>query len=283
MARIRVSYLNVAMPRPHNPDRYLELFRAVLRKRIAADIRGDFKGMLGSVRVDQGQITGELYKFFDLDLTADWFNTENQKAADDDDLAQINVPSNLKPHLQRLDYVFFPKKHRLAFVSRDRRVALSAGQAEKLFQVLFGQESIVEKFGEVAVTYEPSREQLSKILKMPRLQRLRIEITPPNPDDLAGAESKLLERLENLNARRMVVEYSAPRNEGLAVDEDAEQLAKIAQSNGKVEGEGRDANGNKQGLSTKAHPLVEETYYNDDVQPRLAALIEQATPTIDKL
>ena len=280
MSRIRVGYLNIAMPAPHSAQRYEDLLRAVLRSRASVPLRADFKGMLGSVHRDAGLLSGQIYKFFDLNLDEAWFNVREQKKAESEDLAKITVPAHLKPHLRTIEYVFFPAKHRMAFMVRDGKSTLSPALAKKLFDGLFASESIQERFGDIAVTAEPSSGRVESILRMPNLYHLTIEITPPNPDDLAGQDEAVRRRLQGINAKSMLVEFTAPRNQNLNPDKEAKVLAKVAASNGKVVGLGRDAQGNHTQLSTVESALVDEEYVDEGVETRQAALINIARQTV---
>jgi len=280
MSRIKVGYLNIAMPSPHGPDRYFELLRSVIELRESVALRADFHGMLGSVHRDGALVTGQVYKFFNLDLNESWFNIQQQKKAESEELAQITVPNYLKPHLRTIEYAFFPKKHRLAFMVKDGANTISPTMAKKLFDGLFSFESIQEKFGEIAVTIEPVSGLVEKILKMASLHRLRMEITPPNPDDLESEEEEVKKRLQEINARSMVVEFSAPRSQKLKPDEEAKTLARIAASNGKVTGMGRDAEGNQTELSTTSMPLIEEEFVSNNVESSRDAFINVASQRI---
>lgn len=71
MKTIRVAALNLVMPPPHSPTRYVEMLKHSFRLHEAIELRGDYKGMLGGARGDEDLIQGELYKFFDLDPDAD--------------------------------------------------------------------------------------------------------------------------------------------------------------------------------------------------------------------
>lgn len=280
MRTITISALNVVMPAPHNAQRYIDLFKRAYRKKQPVRLRGDFAGMIGSCRVEELDgheiIAGELFKFFDLQLDGQWFNTLEQKAAEEAELAEIHIPENLKPHFQIFPYIFFPNKHRLFFITKDQRDNFSSGQVQKLLSVIFEDYSLVREFGEIDVTVEPSTETLERIFNMPILKKITIEVTPPNPDDHEDAEVKLFKKMGILNADRQIIELSSKKHNGLSLTEDIKTLANIGSSNGVVSGRGEDEEGHTTDLSTAEHPMKEKIEFNPMIQSRTEALLTKA-------
>lgn len=283
MRQFRVAVLNIVMPVPHSPRRYIELLQAAYQRRRIVSLRGDYAGMLGGLNTDNEVIRGQFYKFFNLNVDSTWFNLSNQQEAEPDDLAQIRVPSHLKPHHLAVNFVFVPQKHRLIFVTRDGRESLSPGMAKSLLDSLFSEPDLVQSFGEIEITIEPSREQLRRIFAMPRLKKLSIEVSPPNPDDLDEAERDVLDRMSEERAQRMMVELVSKHPRGLQPDATHRLLARVAQSNGKVSGHGEDEQGNTITLSTKDHPLVKVVSYDPDIQTRNDALTIEAQALVQAL
>jgi hypothetical protein len=237
--------------------------------------------MISSVaEVEQGHpergLTGEIYKFFELDPNAEWFNVVRQQVADDIERAKIRIPAELKPHFSFFYYVFYPQAHRFFFETRSSQNQLSPGLAAKMLGQLCEREPIVREFGGVGITVEPRTETIERILDMPRLRRLHIELTRPNADDLATASRKVMERLAKMNASSEVIELDAEKHKSLEPDEETRTLAKIARSNGFVEAEGRDADGEPTFESTQDHPLKERVSYDPQVTTARDALIEKS-------
>lgn len=287
MKTITVAALNIVMPVPHSAERYIELFQEAFNLRLQTNLRGDFAGMIGSCRIEEidkkNVIRGEIYKFFDLKIDGQWFNTDEQKLADEKEIAEIRIPSNLKPHFQIFPFTFIPSKHRLFFISKDSKENFSPGQAEKMLANIFSVQNLVEKYGEINITIEPSSESLEKIFSMPRLKSLIIEVTPPNPDDHEEAQKRLFEKLDKINADKQIIEYVSKDSEGLNPSEDIKTLAEIAKSNGKVSGTGEDQTGNTISVSTAAHPLLEKAEYNPKVQTRSEALLSKAFELLQQI
>lgn len=283
MRTFRLAVLNIVMPSPHSADRYLELFRETFRLRQVVKLRGDFVGMLGAVHDDRGVVSGYFYKFFNLDVKEGWFNMNRRQEAEPEDLSQIHVPDYLKPHHQSIRFLFFPKQHRLIFVTKDQRESLSPNMAKTLLDRLFADARLVQTFGEIEVTIEPNREQLWRIFSIPRLKVLTIEVSPPNPDDLDEAEREVMERMNGERAQKMIVELASKHPNGLQPDDGHKTLARIAQSNGEVRARGEDETGTVVTLSTADHSLIEPVTYDPNVQTRDAAMSEKAGALLQRL
>lgn len=281
MARtLTLSVLNVTLPSPHGPQRYLDAMQAAYQKRRAYRIRGDFAGMIGALRTDETDssvLVGEFYKFMDLQSDKGWFDVLKREPAQPQDLAAIQIPEHLKPHFQFLPFMFFASCHRLVMVSRDGDDSITPHQAKRVI------EAALRAAGEQPdVTIEPGREALDRILKLPRLRTLKIEITPPNPDDYQEQEHALMEKLKGQNARRQIIELAARDASGLAPDEDTRVLASIAQSNGKVVGKGG-KHGQSETVSTDEHPLEEKVVYDPNTALRSAVLRDAACGLLRRL
>lgn len=275
------------MPAPHNAQRYIDLFQRAYFMKRPINLRGDFAGMIGGCRVEEQNdsyvVKGEFYKFFDLKLDGQWFNTLEQKPAEDTELAEIHIPDYLKPHFQIFPFIFLPASHRLFFITKDQQENFSPGQAQKMLSVIFEDLMLVREFGEIEITIEPSTETLQRIFSMPRLKNLHIEVTPPNPDDHEEAELKLFNRMGALGADKQVLELSSKKPSGLHLDADIKTLAEIAQSNGKVCGRGEDETGQTISVSTAEHPFLEKVEFNPTTQPRSEALFSKALELLPRI
>lgn len=276
MRKFDVSALNVAMPKPHSPERYVELFRKAYRLREAVKIRGDYYGMFGALRIGEDVVEGYFYKFFNLDVLQDWFNVNKSQQAEPQELAEIRVPDHLKPHHQSIRFFFYPKRHRLIFVAKDQKESLSPKMAKLLLERLFADQRLMQAFGEIEITIEPSREQLKKIFAIPKLKVLTIEVVPPNPDDLEDAEREVMERMNAEQAQKMTLQLTSKHPKGLQPDAEHRALAHVAQSNGKVTARGTNQAGEIVNLSTQSHPLIAPVHYDPDLQTRDVALAEMA-------
>jgi hypothetical protein len=277
----RVGVMNIVI-HPHTHQKYVELWRTTFRARRSVELRSKFKALIGSHHPINSSdhlqgIEGEIYKFFDLDPNGAWYDLDSAKAANQDDLNQIKIPAKLKPDLALFNYVFLPKVHKLVYEAKTSDgKGLSPGSMEKVLSNLFSTPQIQQTFGKVEVTAVPQKDSLLKILKMHRLSSLTIDLRKPNPDDFDQIEKEIMDRLQNMKARRIVEKVIAERGETLKPDAEIRGLAEVAKSNGKVIAEGSDVDGTRVVKSTTTMPLVEATSYDPGNTDAKSALREKA-------
>lgn len=285
MARVRTSAIHIGalniVLQPHTPIKYIELLQKINRFKFSALVRGDEALLLGSCRyIDPSNplagVRGDIYKFLKLDSNEAWFNTENMDVATEDEMANLNIPDNMKPHFKRFQYIFFPDKHRFYFVSSKPSHSLSPNLVKRFFETVFLNEEFAE-FGALTVTVQPAINGLEELFSLKRISKLKMEIHRPNPDDLDDIEADVLERLNNMNAKTERIELFEASNEGLHPDRGIKQLAAVASSNGFVAAEGKDEDGLKQFLSTKDMPLHETAKYNPNLTSEFDALYDKVS------
>ena len=109
---------------------------------------------------------------------------------------------------------------------------------------------------------------------MPNLSFLDIHINRPNPDDIGGFEKKIVDRLKKMRASSMREVFTGSPGQTLSPDEDAQALAKVALSNGRVDGKGRDQDGLPVMVSTTERPLVHPLRYDPTVQTEFDELFQ---------
>ena len=134
----------------------------------------------------------------------------------------------------------------------------------------------MSSFGDVEVTIEPDKDTLSQIFRIKHLKRLDIELVRPNPDDHEAEERRLLRRLSRQGAKKMVVNFVAASNNDLDPDAETRILAKVASSNGKVVGHGRDSSGQVVSKSTTEKPMEQSVAYFSEVQTEQAAFLQKS-------
>ena len=285
--QLQFGAINITMPAPHRPERYIELFHRAGELDRVVKLKGDWVGKLGTLRDDKDAdgsaiIRGEFYKYIELDSTRDWFNVLKGKPADERELDQISIPEHLKPHFQYVPFVFFSKGHRLVMIIRDKEDVISAAQAVTVLRGIFASSELVAIFGKIDLVIEPSRDTLEKILGMPRLRTLEIVVTPPNPDDFEEFERDLFDDMANQRASSYQLTLQEEEGEGLAPSDKVRKLARVAQSNGKVSGVGG-SRGKTTRLSTTEHPLIEKAHYDPDVEIRANVLLVKAREILQQI
>lgn len=259
---IKIAALNIAMHKPHSADRYIALMQdayALQRFVRQGNLHGVLLGSLYFEDKDKPKkgLNGELYRFVNLDTSEPWFNALTKKEATEDDVSKIRIPNHLLPHLQRIPFVFKPDVHELWFVCHDRKDNLGPRAAVAVFKKLFDELTLDGKYPNVEVTALPDSETLERMLSLPTLEKLTIELKRPNADDGAADEVRWLKRLEKQNARKMSVELVAEKDDSIKPDDETRGLAAVAARNGNVSVIGRDAGGQRVDESTEEKPLIE--------------------------
>jgi hypothetical protein len=283
MTKLRTTELaiiNLTM-HPHSAVKYAELLYALSHLRNPAKVWGEYKaeiGTIGAIEPDKPEngVTGEIFRYFELDPRTRWFNVVRKKTADERERALIQIPENLKPHFSFFYYVFFPKRHMLVFETQFGQARLTPGAAVKMLEGLCKRPAIVRDFGTVNVTALPRADSLNTIFRMPMLRRLEIELTKPNADGLGSAKNTMMRRLDALSARSQTIVYNAEAGKSLQPDAEVRLIAKVAQSNGHVEAQGLDGDGRSIHESTQDHPRIERAIYNPKLQTRRDAVIGKA-------
>ncbi|HJU70363.1 MAG TPA: DUF4747 family protein [Paucimonas sp.] len=286
MARIRkltMAGINI-VTHPHSPQGYVRLLKKTFDLRQTAAIRASQHMMIGELRLysdndPQHRLTGRIYRFLQIDKNAPWFNVARHDVATDAELRRINIPDELRPNTEMFDFVFYPRGHTLYFDTHSNAAraseqkTLSAGQVGKMLNILFSHVEILHEFGQVEVTVLPEREQLELILSIYQLNKLTIEVTRPNPDELGAAQARVFTRLGNLKARKAKYELTAESGESITPDDETKQIALVAASNGFVIGHGRDRAGLIVTESTKDKPWGQQVPYNPEVEVSTEVLV----------
>lgn len=264
--KIEAGALNIKI-HPHSTKRYIKLFNKVLAVGNHVKIWDKYYGTIGWLRpLDEKNpkngIEGEIYKYLNIDPTKQWFDKkENKSIKVDKNKNPPPIPDSLKPHLQEIYFLFFPKKHRLFFEANN----LSPNSAYKLFVGLLNDPEITKEFGIPDIHIESSKETIEKILSLPRLAFLEIKIALPNPDDSGKSdEEKVLARMLDEGARVVNEKKTAFRGQTLNPDDTTKLMMRVATSNGKVYAEGYDEGEKRVVESTESHPLKDKDFYDPD-------------------
>jgi hypothetical protein len=260
---------NIAL-NPHSKELYKALFSRLLRLRKAYRITGDRFAMLVSAHEEtrttiegmtHEEITGEIVTFDKVDVEGHWHNLVTGEVASDEDKAGLFVPPNLGANRKSFSYVFYLDRHLLVVESKNVEGTISSRSVLTLLDALARVDSIVEEFGDVAVTPMPDHEAVSRILRH-RLVRVDIKLTIPNPDSTQSAEERIRERLSNQNAKTQLLTLVAKSGQTLDLDEDSKALARLASRNGEVKAKTASSpSAPARTVSTKTMPMVKTERY----------------------
>jgi hypothetical protein len=182
-----VSVLNI-VTQPHNTETYQLLFDTIYTKDWHAKILGESHGMIGTRhQIDPKDVSegyyGSLFKFTEIDPDAAWVNLKRREEASPKELAQLQIPQELRSNFSSIPYAFFPKKHRLYFATRSAKGTLGTKTAQRLFTLLF-QKALGElkmQKHELNIHIVQSTDGLDKIFQLKQLKTLEITICRPNP------------------------------------------------------------------------------------------------------
>ena len=276
---IKIGALNVTL-HPHSDEIYVQLIKDAKKLRRPICYRENHYAIMGPLSWADGTrkskiLHGILYRFLDFSQNSLWLNLEAQKPADPGELSEVMIPPHLKPGLAVIQYAFSVMNHRIYFEMRnDRHQTLGPTSAQKIFGQFFNQKELTDRYGEANVFVEPAKEALDKIFKIPELEKLVIDVTRPNPDNLEEEEKKVMQRLSTQNARRERIELIAQKGKSLKPNRDTELLARVAAANGSVWGKGKDEEGNPVEESTRDHPWSAIVKFNPKLKNATNAFIE---------
>ena len=282
LKKLYVGALNVTT-HPHSQQSYIELFNHAFQSNLKEKIHGASWGTIGTLRDqvfnEQSVLFGTIYRYLNIDPAAAWLDTMRREPMEpDEDGFEPPVPSHLKPHLRYISYLFLPEYHRLFFDLHE----ITARSMQKFLQNMFNLQDIMDRFGEIDVSIESSREAISRILSIPRITRLEIHFNRPNDDDLSELEQRVVDRINSQNIRKLRQTSTTTDQDGIEADEETKALMNVARSNGKVIGAGFTGS-EKIVHSTEDHPMVEQIEYNPGTEDRLNVMLQVAAVMIGRI
>jgi hypothetical protein len=269
--RVTFAAINIALHAPHPMGSYIDLLQKAFRRRDVVRMGALHGVMLGSMGrpKEYGKtqlLHGEIYRFVKLDPDQPWFNAQSKEPATEEDIEAIKIPGHLLPHLQRIPFVFNARRHRLWYVSRDQANSLAPATATRFLTHLLQATALQHDFPEVSVTAVPDSTSVEKILSLPGLEYLKIELVRPNPDDGDSAEDRWLRRLEEQNTTKAKLELFHARNQAIEPDAETTEMAQVAATNGFVYGRGRTLDRLPVEDSTAARPMLQHEFVDTNIE-----------------
>ena len=257
--RIPVYALNIAAM-PHPDGIYPQLLRRAANIVVRAH-GSDWARITApeSAPETPGVYTGRIQVWTEIDLRAPWYDITRDAELSEEIRKTISIPPNAKPNYRAFDYVFGERKHRLYFEARNEHgKTLGPTVARRIRSAVLSQEVQGLMAPSVEVTLVPKEGTVKRILAMPGLRTLTINVLVPNPDTTdAEAEKRVRKRLADAKARSMHVTYTKQRRaKRLTPTPEIEELATVAAKNGFVSGEGV-SGGKPTELSTSDEPRRE--------------------------
>lgn len=285
MGNERALYLGVlnVKTQPHSTDEYIDLFKAVFKAGRPAKIWGPNWGLFGSMFSEEFEnsvlLYGHIFKFLNINPRDEWLNINDRTTikVEKDELPP--VPENLKPQLRRIPYVFFPQQHRIFFDYR----YISHALMQKLIITLLYNSIVSNKFSQIDVCVETSRQALERILQIKRLSSIDISFTIPNNDSINESDvSLMVARIEDQYIETFKQEVKSNSDKGIVPDKYTKTYMEIARSNGVVTVKGYEDE-KKVVFSTKDHPLKKTIKYDHRETNQLDALIRASVTMLPTL
>jgi hypothetical protein len=221
-------------------------------------------------------LVGSLYRFTNINPDDPWFDIDEHKEADANDVAEVKIPKKLKPNLKEYPYLFDIKRHKLFFKSGGHDGGISPLLVQKMLQNLSGRPNIVRRFGDVDLTVMTEQGVLARLLQWPEIRQIELVLERPNPTDFDDDQS-FYERLKRRSLKKEVTTFvKANEEKTITPDQEMLKMFEIAINNGKYTQKGKNAEGVIETASSTNYPLEEAISYDPDVTTEREAFIEVA-------
>lgn len=268
---------------PHSADDYAALFARARSIRQPIQVRGETHALLATAYEPKesefnGVITGEVFTFLQLDPTLAWFDLVRGEQASDEQVETVNIPDNLRPHLKKIRYVFFPRNHLFIYAREDSHFgSIGPASMQNFLERLLNDNRLLEKTGfqEVDVRLVQDKRTLQGILESITLERLEIFLELPNPDTPGDAEERVAREMEEENLEELKIIKTAADETGLRPNHRTRQYMDAASKNGYVWAKGMTVDGTKKEFTTKETPWIEPVEFPTNV-PYLDRFIQAA-------
>jgi hypothetical protein len=276
---IHVSGLNIRVHTKHAAEEYAALWKALHRLRLPTT-RGVNAIMIGSVsslnEAPDSPLIGSLYRFTNINPDDPWFDIDEHKEADANDIAEVRIPNKLKPNLKEYPYLFDIKKHKLLFKSGGHEGGISPLLVQKMLQNLSERPIIARRFGDVDLTLMTEKGVLERLLMWPEIRQIELVLERPNPTDFDDDQS-FYDRLKRRSLKKEVTSFvKANEEKTIRPDDEMKKMFTIAVNNGKYTQKGMNAEGVIESASSTNYPLKEPTSYDPDVTNERDAFNEVA-------
>lgn len=272
---VEVGCLNVKL-HPHTPEKYLELFTDIFSRKHRAKIFGDKWGTPHLLmNIDSKDplkgIYGTFFQYTQIDPKKPWLDLGKMEAILDEHGNPIPLVGDDKmPNLSEIEFVFYPVGHRLFFNMKK----VTPLNIQRMFEEICSVGYIRKRYGRVLVDIEWEKEVIKKILEIPTITKLEIQISRPNPDDIAELEDEVIRRMDRQKVNRWTETLSGTKSEGIEPDNVTVSMMNIASSNGKVSAKGYDLEGSPVDESTDPYPFKERTTYNPNTSNFFNTMID---------
>ena len=250
----RYGVLNVVV-HPHPSGVYRELFEIAGEDPRGVRFHGDRFATISPIsETRNGVFTGRLATWTEIDPKSNLIEKSTLKETLLSD-ADISIPDGVGFNSRVFSFAFREKDHRLYVeLLNDESQSTSIGRARLAFSKVL---SVVspESIDELDVFIVSQSNAVEKVLSIPRMRKIEIQLDMPNPDDLSEEKQKILKEIEDLKGKRIRTEITKSAGEAtLTPTSRYLAMAELAKDNGFVSAVGKDEFGEAVHRSTKAFP-----------------------------
>jgi hypothetical protein len=273
-AKLEAAAINVRIHDEAKRD-YVGLLGTIAQLRRGVRVHGMTHIALSHFNADERM--GILSQYTEIDVDGPWFNINDFDEASEEERRRIQIPSSLKPNLNRFYFQVDPELHVVVFAKYQQSRSVSAKSVERFFRAAIEWEEVLQEFGRMDVDVIQSYEEVARIIEHPGLRELRLVVRPPNPDDLTEDLAAIIEaRLKGQDAEVYEERLKASGGRRLKPDARTRKLAFIAAENGEVHAKG-EVDGVATPLTTTEQPQTETATYPSDgsVLDTFKALVER--------
>jgi len=260
--KLTAAILNITTEPPHSADRYRSLltFLRDTENLISGKVSKRENLMLQYCGINGDIASGAFAVYTYIDPSVPWFDPATRKALVDEKGQPIpQVRSGIGPNLRPIDFMLFIKDHRLTFTTREIHPKSFAKGISNLFE----HPLILEKFGPINVTIEPSHDIFQQIINIPHKSKIQISLSLPNSDVPSQMERDIYERFKRVGVSKVDQLYGGQKGRDIEPDEEMLATMKIGKSNGYVKVTGAGPDGKKVTLSTLDYPRTMSEFYQE--------------------
>ncbi|MCR1770869.1 DUF4747 family protein [Burkholderia glumae] len=270
---LHLGALNVVL-QPHSAKIYVSRFQkctALTRKDFS---EGNFFGrandgfLITSIHpINERDLAegfqGEVARFlkFDPSEASQWLKLSDGKQAEQKDIINVRVPSNLKPNLGIFRFAFYPKSHRLVFEVKSESRSMSHRSMLAVFDHFFNHPNLPAGEPRARVNIEQSYQMVSRILKLENLAYINVRFARPNDLLTAEDEEEAIEGMSEAGIEEIDISLQRTHEKPIQLWDWLKRLAGWTASNGSLTATGYE-NGKKLTLSTKSQPITKKPKYD---------------------
>lgn len=254
--------LNV-VAHPHPEGIYRRIFDALAARKRGVRFFGDRFAAISPLSETRDSVfTGRLATWVEVDREA---NTIDLDSFEERLFSEsgVDIPKSIGLNSRIFNFAFNEATHQLIVETQNiDGQTLSIRLAGRAFQkLLHGLE--LRGVDSIDVFVASKADALDRILRLPKIKKVEIDLSLPNPDDLSDLEAEILKELLEGHIKRDKSEITKVAGaETIVLPPHYRAKANIARDNGAVSATGIDEDGEKVVMSTNEYP--DEIIVSDD-------------------